>query len=281
MAETAFQIQYRQEMIKGFEQRNSLLRDSVTTEAVIKGQQATFLIVDSGDKTAVTRGANGNIPYYANNNTQVTATLQEKHGPYKVTGFVDFASQGDQRMAAQMNALSVLHRDVDQVIIDELETATNNTGSAVPATLSLVTKAMTKLGNNKVPFDGQIYGLITPAFLGYLMQIPEFGSADFVQKKPLDGDNAAWMDQPGFYNWSNVKWIVHPELPGVGTSAEKCFLYHKSAIGHAANVGDMRTFMGYDEVDGFSYCRAELFHGAKLLQNSGAVIINHDGSALS
>ena len=82
MAETAFQIQYRQEMIKGFEQRNSLLRDSVTTEAVIKGQQATFLIVDSGDKTAVTRGANGNIPYYANNNTQVNVQRNQA-GPLK------------------------------------------------------------------------------------------------------------------------------------------------------------------------------------------------------
>ena len=35
MADTAFQTQYRQEFIAGFEQRQSLLRDTVTTEAVI------------------------------------------------------------------------------------------------------------------------------------------------------------------------------------------------------------------------------------------------------
>ena len=37
MSDTAFQIQYRQEFIASFEQHQSLLRDTVTTEAVIKG----------------------------------------------------------------------------------------------------------------------------------------------------------------------------------------------------------------------------------------------------
>jgi hypothetical protein len=35
MSDTAFQIQYRQEFIAAFEQKQSLLRDTVTTEAVI------------------------------------------------------------------------------------------------------------------------------------------------------------------------------------------------------------------------------------------------------
>ena len=48
MAETAFQIQYRQEFIAGFEQRQSLLRSHTTTEAVIKGNQATVLVAPDG-----------------------------------------------------------------------------------------------------------------------------------------------------------------------------------------------------------------------------------------
>ena len=48
MSNTAFQTQYRQEFINGFEQRKSLLLPSVTTEAVIKGNQAVFLVADSG-----------------------------------------------------------------------------------------------------------------------------------------------------------------------------------------------------------------------------------------
>ena len=42
MAESAFQVQYHQEFIAGFEQRQSLVRQAVTTTAQIKGNQATF-----------------------------------------------------------------------------------------------------------------------------------------------------------------------------------------------------------------------------------------------
>ena len=75
MADTAFQKQYRQEVIAGFEVNQSLLRDSVTTEAVIKGNEAVFLVGDSGGATAVTRGVNGLIPSRPDNLTQNTATL--------------------------------------------------------------------------------------------------------------------------------------------------------------------------------------------------------------
>ena len=53
MSDSAFQIQYRQEFIQAFEQHATLLRDTVTTEAVIKGNQAVFLVAGSGAATAV------------------------------------------------------------------------------------------------------------------------------------------------------------------------------------------------------------------------------------
>ena len=62
MVDIVFQRQYRDEFIHGFEQQISLLRDTVTTEAVIKGNEAIFLVSDSGSATAVTRGVNGLIP---------------------------------------------------------------------------------------------------------------------------------------------------------------------------------------------------------------------------
>ncbi len=79
MADVAFQTQYRQEFIAAFEQHQSLLRETVTTEAVIKGNQAVFLVAGSGSAAAVTRGTNGRIPARADSLTQNTATLQEWH----------------------------------------------------------------------------------------------------------------------------------------------------------------------------------------------------------
>jgi hypothetical protein len=65
MADTAYQTQYRQEFVAGFEQHVSLLRETVTTEAQIQGNQCIFLVADSGSATAVTRGVNGLIPLAA------------------------------------------------------------------------------------------------------------------------------------------------------------------------------------------------------------------------
>lgn len=281
MSETAFQIQYRQETIKGFEQRQSLVRASVTTEAVIKGNQATFLVADSGGAEAVTRGVNGLIPSRADNLTQTTATLAEWHDKVIKTQFNIFASQGNQREIMQQTTMGVINRKIDDEIITQLNTATNDTGSATTASLGLIAKARAILGNNKVPFDGNITLLMTPAMEAYLMQVKEFASAEYVTGRPMQTGETAWSDTPMVYKWFGMTLITHPGLPGAGTSAEKCFLYHKSAIGHAANSTAMDTAVGYDDEDDYSYCRASIYMGSKLLQNSGVVVLNHDGSALA
>lgn len=280
MANTAFQIQYRQEYVAGFEQRQSLLRDTVTTEAVIKGQQATFLIADSGGKSTVTRGVDGLIPYYSNDLTQVTATLSEEHAPFRMTNFNVEASQGDQRRIMQENSMAVVNRKIDDQIINSLNAGTNDTGAAVKGTVSLFQRARVILGNNAVPWDGNICLLASPAFLGYLEQTPEFTKAEYVNLRPYAGDDPSFRDMPMAYKWRNVTIVEHPNLPGVGTSAEKCFLFHKSAIGHAVNMneGEMNLVVGYNEEQDYSYSRATKYMGAKLLQNSGVVVINHDGS---
>lgn len=281
MADTAFQIQFRQETIQTFEARQSLLRQTVTNEAVIKGNQATFLVAGSGNASAVTRGVNGLIPSRANDLTQTTATLQEWHDKPRVTGFNIFASQGDQRSIMQREAVGVINRKIDDDIITELNTATQDTGTAQTATLQLAMRGTVILGNNDVPMDGNIWGVITPAFRAYLLSIPEFSNANWVSMKPLDTGAGSWKDQVGFYRWNDVNWVVHPNLPGAGTAAEKCFMYHSSALGHAVNTAGMQTVAGYDEEDDYSFVRCSVFMGSKLLQNSGIVVMNHDGSAFA
>ena len=52
MADSAFQIQYRQEFIAQFEQGQSWLRTVCTTEAVIKGKNVAIKNEDSGWQAA-------------------------------------------------------------------------------------------------------------------------------------------------------------------------------------------------------------------------------------
>lgn len=278
---TAYQTQYRQEFIKGFEQHQSLLRETATTEVVIKGNTATFLVADSGGSIAVTRGNNGLIPARTDNVNQSSATLAQWHDLSRKEQFDIFAGQSNQRAIMQMTTMGVVNRKIDSDIITALNTGTVNTGTAVAGSVALFTKAQVKLGNASVPWDGNITLLCTPAFLGYLEQAPEFTSAQFVNLRPNAGDNASWRDTPTAYRWRNALIIPHPALPGIGTSNAQCFMYHKTAIGHAFNSEDLQSLVGYHEEQDYSWARCSVYMGSKLLQNSGVIVVNHDDSALS
>lgn len=277
MAETAPQIQYRQELIATFEEGMSWLRQTTVTEAVVKGNQATFLVAGSGGATAVTRGVNGLIPARADNLTQNTATLVEWHDLVRKTRFNIFQSQGDQRRLMQETTKKVLNRRLDADIISVLDTATNNLGAAATLSLSAVAKALTTLGENEVPVEEEdkMWAVMTPAVRGYLMQIPEFASADYVEVKALTGPARRVV------RWAGFNWIFHPNLSGVGTASEKCYFYHRDAVGSAFDSGEgLNTAIGYDDEQDYSFARASSFTGSVMLQQSGIVQFLHDASAI-
>lgn len=280
MASTAFQTQYRQEFIAGFEQGQSLLRAATTTEAVIKGNTATFLVADSGNASAVTRGVNGLIPGRADNLNQYSATLVEWHDKPRRTGFNIFGSQGDGRRIMQETTIKVMNRKIDQDILSALSATTTTTGAtASTASLALVMKAMAILGKNEVPVDEQenLFFVGSPAFRAYLMQTKEFGSRDWVDMNLPFIAGAPGMKK--IERWAGFNWIWHPRLSGAGTATEVCYAFHKSAIGHAVNSGEMDVKAGYNEEEDYYFARSSIFMGSKLLQNGGVVKVNHDGSA--
>ena len=275
MASTAFMTQYRPEYIAIFEREQSILRACTVTEASIKGTSAVFLTAGSGAAAAVTRGVNGLIPARNNSLTQNTATLSEWHDLVEATRFTTDMSQGDIRRIMQRNSIAVLNRKIDDQIIAELDTATNDTGTSATASLDMVAKSLAILGANDVDLsdENNLFGVITPAFLAYLLQVKEFSSADYVEVKPLGAGPLRKMRR-----WAGVNWMVHSGLTGMGTATEKCYLFHRNAIGHAANAGELNAAAGYDERQDFYWSRASMFMGAKLLQNAGVVQMKHDGS---
>jgi hypothetical protein len=201
-----------------------------------------------------------------------------------MTGFNIFQSQSDQRQIMQMNTMSVINRDIDSVILTELATTSLDTGSAATASLTMVSKAIAQLQINGVAWDGNVFAVVSPAFLLYLMAIASFASADYVNVKPFanfPGWNAASEKSAGqgWYDWMQVKWIVSNQISGIGTNSETCIMFHRSAIGHAVDTGGIDSDIGYESKQQMSWARCSLFHGAKLLQNAGAVRMIHDGSA--
>jgi hypothetical protein len=277
MAESAPQIQYRQELVAEFEEGMSWLRRTTVTEAVIKGNQATFLVGGSGGATAVSRGINGLIAARADSLTQNTATLTEWHDLVRKTRFNIFQSQGDQRRLMQETTRKVLNRRIDQDIIDQLDTATTSLGAATSMSLNVVAQAVTTLGENEVDTSDEdaMWAVMTPAVRGYLMQIPEFASADFVDMKFLTGNAKRVL------RWAGFNWIFHPNLSGTGTASESCYFFHRDAIGSAFDSGEgLDTAIGFNEEQDYSFARASSFTGAVILQQSGLVQFLHDASAI-
>jgi hypothetical protein len=275
MADTAFQTQYRDELIAGFERSTSLLTAMTTRETVIKGNSAVFDIVDSGSATATTRGVNGRIPARGDNNTQVTATLTEWHDVVEKTEFNVFASQGNQRAVMQRTTMAVINRKMDDLIIAELDTATNDTGAAATGSLAKVVHAQTILGNNNVDISDEdnLFAVVSPAFRAYLLQTAGFASGDYVDVKPMVGPARK------MFRWMGFNWVVHSGLTGVGTSSEKTYFFHRNALGLAVDTKGIQSPVGYDERHAFSWARCSVVLGAKLLQNSGVVQVLHDGAA--
>lgn len=274
MAVEAAVVQYRQEFVAAFEQRTSMLRMSTTKETMMNGLQATFLVSGSGGATAVTRGTNGQIPYGNPSNTQVTATLVEKHATEELTNFNIFASQGNQREIMQRASMATINRDIDLTILAELANATQDYGTGT-ATLSTVVGAKVILGNNSVDTtqEDKMWGVVSPAFNGYLMQTPEYSSADYVDMKVWSGQTRRVR------RWAGINWIETPLVTGVGTSAEICYIYHTDALGYAVSVGEEKIEIDYDKKQDSSWSRATIYHAAKILQNTGIIKITHDGSA--
>lgn len=275
MADTAYQTMYRKEFIAGFEKRQSLARRTTTVETNINGNEAVFLVADSGGATAVTRGVNGDIPTRPDNLSQFTATLKEWHDVPERTNFNLFASQGDGRRIMQETSMAVINRKIDEDIHTALNAATVTWGSAAAATLTLVTTAKTKLGN-AFALTEEPFALITPAFHGKLMGLNQFTSADYINLKPFENVSKSMA-----FNWYGVNWIVDAGLPNTGSASATCFMYSRMAIGHACDLDSLSSHVGYDEKNDKSWARVSTYMGSKLLQNSGVVKMLHDDSSLS
>lgn len=275
MPASAFQTRFRMETVAGFEKNKTLLQHTVTTEADIKANKAVFLVADSGNATATTRGLSGLIPSRSDNLNQFTVQMQEWHDKVDRTDFNIYTSQGNGAAIMQQTSRAVLNRKRDEEIVQALSLgALVVPGAAATASLSMVAKAKTMLANNSAG-GNEVFAVITPAFHQHLMKLREFTSADWINNKRYEGSDEMDGEQ---FSWNGVKWIVNQGLPGVGTALSNCYMYNKSAVGHACDSEGLEVAVGYMEEQDYSWARTSAFFGTKILQTSGVVKMVHDDS---
>lgn len=265
---------YREEYIPVFERGESMLRSSCVKEINVDGKNAIFLVSGTPTATATERGNNGLITPRQNSNTQNTCTLKDLNDLVEGTKFNWDLSQGNQRLIAAESSAKVIHRKIDAQIIAQLDTATVNTTTAATASLAMVQDAIATLGEADVPVEEEdnMFAVFSMRARGYLMQIPEFSSADYVEDKTLAGPIKRYK------RWAGLNWIFHNGLTGAGTNSEQCFVYHRNAIGSACDNEQMDVAAGLEEKQNMYWTRSTAWAEAKLLQDSGVVMVYHDGS---
>lgn len=268
---TVMQTLYAKEFVSAYEQKQSWLRGTVSTEGSIQGDKFIFIIEGIADQ-AVTRGANGNIPYASDDQSSATCVLAEYHHLARKNSFQIFSSPVPQRLSMQRRGIVSINFKTDQLILAQLATSTyaTNGGAAVAGlTLGVMLEASAILDENNVPNDGERYGLLTPRAFAWAMKINQFSSGDWVSDKPF-------MKITQWRQWNNVKWAMHPNLPGKGTANATCFVYHKLAVGHGLNKGDMVTKVGENDEQDYSWARTSAYQGAKAIQGGGIVKMPHN-----
>lgn len=251
-------------------------RQSVSKRSIARGSSVVILTASTGGRSAVTRASNGRIPGASDSLTQTTVTLTEAYDKDMQYGFDMFAAQSNLQEIMRANNMIVMKKAQDLAILAQADTATqatNTTGQT--ATVDMWDTAKVILGNNGVDFAlGEVYAVVSHAFFSYLRRAPEFSSADYVDVKPYAGAASRKM-----LVWDGITIIRSSLLTGVTTSSEKCYMFHRNALAYAYDPGMIDIVGEYVPEDDYSYSRAKIYHGAKLLQNTGIVQMLHDGSA--
>jgi len=270
---------YRDQFIATYERRESVLREAVTTDTESNAAGVYFLVAGSGGAKATTRGANGQLVFLDDSQTQVPITFVEAHAPYEKTNFNIFQAQGNQLEIMRMNGMGVINREIDAAIITAAATGTVSLGAVGAMSMAVAQRISTILRNGTVGESdrGNIYALLTPGAFAEMMAITSFASVDYTTKKIDDG-----IPQLGMWKyWFGINWGEHSGLPGIGTATATNLAWHKAAVGHAIAAGSIDAAIGRDEKQDTSWARHTVYHGAAKLQNAGIVKWTHDDTPLS
>lgn len=278
---------YKDQFIAGFERRQSVLRQAVTTDTENRGGSVVFLVATSGasgGRSAVTRGSDGLIPASDDSQSQVTVTFAEDHDLVRRTGFDIFKAQGNQLDIMRMNGMAVINRKMDARIIAAAEATTVDLGAQGTMSKTVANKIATKLRNAFVGEDlaGMIFSIITPAAWSYLTDVSSFSNSQYVNFGNGEPPVVEGIPVIGRWkHWMGINWAEHSGLTGIGTATATCLAWHKAALGHAIAPGGIDAKIDRNEEHDYSFARHSAYNGAKLLQNAGVVKFTHDDSGLS
>ena len=273
-------IIYRREFVKAHNVSVSYLKDCCTPESMSMGASAVFDVNVPGGRMAQ-RNTDGNIPGKRVQSNQITCPLNEVVDKYRLGNFDKFKSQSDERAKIAHNIMETVNQEHDYHFLNEIANATT-TFNATPAGLTheACTRWVASLAQQNVAISPDyVTAVISPMAEARLQNIPGYASQDYVSTRVLEDGGNQFSNQVQMKKWLNVKWIVHPLLPGAGTNSCTMYLWHKKSMGCAMPENQLNYSAGWNDEDKYYYASAALMLGYKILQQVGISKFIHNDNA--
>ncbi len=261
----AFIKQYESEVHLAYQRQGSKLRNTVRVKNSVNGADTTFQKIGKG--TADTKTRHGLVPLMNLDHTPVNCVLTDYYAGDWVDKLDELKLNIDERQVTAKSGAYSLGRKTDELITTALDAVVTNTTSIAIADISVddVIGWTTRLFARDVPADdGMVTGVVSWQVWGKMLELPAFTSADYV-------DNGGKGFQTGIRpkSWLGVNWIPHSGLPyATGTGIRSCYLYHKTAIGHAS---------GADVSSDITWHGDRAAHFINNMMSQGACLIDNDG----
>ncbi|MBM3650844.1 MAG: hypothetical protein FJX11_23965 [Alphaproteobacteria bacterium] len=259
--ENSFISEYDAAVHQAYQRQGSMLRGSCRTKPMVVGNKLIWQ--KTGKGTASSKGRHALVPTMNVSHDPVEVTLTDHYAADWVDRF-DLLKTNIDEMQVQANAGAwALGRKTDDLVIAaatkaSADIAHDSTGMTLAKSLQVVQHFM----DNDVPFDGQIYAILPPRGWTDLMQLKEFASADYIEKKPFtDGPAYRWKD------WNGINWMFHTGVVQTD-STWACLAWHQTAIGHAIGE-DVQTVVSYENTRASWFVNSHMSQDAKRIDDTG------------
>ncbi|MBR7158342.1 MAG: hypothetical protein IKD08_01505 [Alphaproteobacteria bacterium] len=267
----AFTKQFEAEVHQAYQQNGSKLRGTVRFKSDVKGSSTTFQKVGKG--IAGVKARHGLVPVMNLDHTPVECFLYDYYAGDWLDSLDEMKVGHDEREVIINAGAYALGRKTDELIINALANAENTVGDySTGLSKSLILDAFSALNEKDVPDDGQRFGIVGPREWNFLLSLPEFSDANYV------GDEFPWLKGSESRKWLGIVWIMHTGLPETSAGGRDCFIYHKTAVGHASGQ-DVKSDVSWHGDHAAYFINNMMSQGSVLIDNDGIVKIKVDADA--
>ena len=269
---TTFQIEYETQLIHRFQRMSTKLLATTRTKRDVKASEARFKLAGLG--TAGPKTPTGRVPIMGAGRSSVSVPLETNYAGDVIEEEDLEQMSHDDRDAAVKSGAAAIGRRVDELILNALDATTQPTiaAGANPLALDHAMQAIVRLQQNDVPFERQVFCVISPNAFAHLLRFRQFASSEFVGPKDLP-----FMTLSEWRFWNGVFFMPHAGAPGIGTATCKGFMYHYEAVASALGH-DLRSDISWENTDSNWFVNNRLRSGHRLLQDAGVIELNHNDS---